>query len=98
MERKNGKYTFYRQGDWYVCDIIARRYHVHPKRMIFLFTPNQFNTMIDNYTLGKCPISEKGLYRYSNAYGIIPKLSNSRELLSRKNFKVLCNLTWRNSP
>lgn len=36
---------------------------------IYLFNQNQYDTMVRNYELGGCPITEKGLRRYSLAYG-----------------------------
>lgn len=36
---------------------------------IYIFTNRQLQLMQDNYKLGNCPITQKGLRRYSSAYG-----------------------------
>lgn len=36
---------------------------------LFVFTRAQYNLMLENYALGNCPVTTKGLVRYCNAYG-----------------------------
>lgn len=36
---------------------------------VYIFTTHQLAKMQENYQLGNCPITVKGLMRYSNAYG-----------------------------
>lgn len=36
---------------------------------LFVFTRAQYNLMLENYALGNCPVTTKGLMRYCNAYG-----------------------------
>lgn len=36
---------------------------------MYIFTQSQYDKMLANYELGNCPVTPKGLSRYSNAYG-----------------------------
>lgn len=36
---------------------------------LFVFTRQQYNLMLENYALGNCLVTTKGLVRYCNAYG-----------------------------
>lgn len=36
---------------------------------MYIFTKSQYDKMLSNYELGNCPVTPKGLSRYSNANG-----------------------------
>lgn len=60
------KPVFVKWGDYWICRKKVSRNKVKPAWMFFLFSNRGFNTMIVNFRLGNCPITEKGLYRYSD--------------------------------
>lgn len=60
------KPVFIQWGDYWICRKKVARNQVKPAWMFFLFTQRGLNTMISNFRAGNCPITEKGLYRYSD--------------------------------